>query len=364
MAAVKIIDVVSRPDASLGITATDGKKCGFLEVTKALKAKLEAAGKPVRDLPAEGTVLVGVELGAEFSFNFGMQGNGGAIVPSIRGINPLTGIRAGIDPWTSGRGDFCPADPGHGRLGHNGKCTVCDHTWAAANYLVAAPGADLPGWRTGEGEFRKFVATTDMLKDVATAIDSSSVVPALGFAFYKSTKQAQSWSPFYVYNWYAPWRRYPWGGVWLDWGSPYIYSTCLTSSLVCDTSTVNTAYYSSSSKPFGSSRSAKSASYTSSVTADNCCVGPIGISGNEGVSGEPGLVGAQADMPAPLAVGASKTVTEVKEQKTPTLLPQDLFEEPAQVIDAVLVSWEFLTGLVDSANSVITSGPMKGIPLS
>ena len=69
-------------------------------------------------------------------------------------------------------------------------------------------------------------------------------------------------------------------------------------------------------------------------------------------------------MPEPLAVGASKNVTEVKEQKTPTLLPQDLYEEPVQVMDAVLVSWEFLTGLVDDANSVVTSGPLKGIPLS
>ena len=69
-------------------------------------------------------------------------------------------------------------------------------------------------------------------------------------------------------------------------------------------------------------------------------------------------------MPEPLAVGASKNVTEVKEQKTPTLLPQDLYEEPVQVVDAVLVSWEFLTGLVEAANSVVTSGPLKGIPLS
>ena len=69
-------------------------------------------------------------------------------------------------------------------------------------------------------------------------------------------------------------------------------------------------------------------------------------------------------MPEPLAVGASKSVTEVTEQKTPTLLPQDLYEEPATVMDAVLVSWEFLTGLVEAANSIVSSGPMKGIPLS
>lgn len=356
MAAVKITDIVSRPDASLGITATEGKKCGFLEVTAALRTKLEAAGKSVRDLPADGTILVGVELGAEFSFNFGMHGNGGAVVPSIRGINPLTGIRAGIEPWTSGRGDFCPADPSHGRLGHNGKCSACGHTWAAANYLVAAPGADLPGWRTGEGEFRKFVATTDMLKDVATAVDSSSVVPALGFAYYKSTKQVQSWSPYYVYDWYSPWRRYPWNGGWVTVNYPWggiattnVYTLNCSSSVGGTTLTSSAAYCcdsSSSSRPFGASLSSSSDTVRSRGATKSADMDM------------------SLGMPEPLAVGASKNVTEVKEQKTPTLLPQDLYEEPVQVVDAVLVSWEFLTGLVEAANSVVTSGPLKGIPLS
>jgi hypothetical protein len=319
-----------------------------LEVTPSLRKKLEVAGKSVRDLPADGTVLVGVELGAEFSFNFGMAGNGGAVVPSIRGINPLTGIRAGIEPWTSGRGDFCPADPQHGRLGHNGKCSTCGHTWAAANYLVAAPGADLPGWRTGEGEFRKFVATTDMLKDVATAVDSSSVVPAMGFAYYKSTKQAQSWSPYYVYDWFSPWRRYPWNGGWLTLGGPIWYAANTANSVyTLDCPSTNTAYLSSAT----SLTSCNTASYSSSIQPDNYC---LGIHDTQPV----------ASMPEPLAVGASKTVTEVKEQKTPTLLPQDLYEDPVQVVDAVLVSWEFMTGLVDAANSVVESGPLKGIPLT
>lgn len=366
MAAIKTTDIVSRPDASLGITATEGKKCGLLEITGALRAKLEAAGKSVRDLPADGTILVGVELGAEFSFNFGMAGNGGAVVPSIRGINPLTGIRASIEPWTSGRGDFCPADPSHGRLGHNGKCAACGHTWAAANYLVAAPGADLPGWRTGEGEFRKFVATTDMLKDVATAVDAASVVPALGFAFYKSTRQVQSWSPFYVYDWYSPWRRYPWNGGWLNWW-PSITLTTGTYSVnaglnAMNCSTTNSLAYNSSGTIFGTPPPA--ASYTSCSAA--CTSSAPGVLPNEGWIGRNGAQGDEgpAGMPEPLAVGASKSVTEVQEQKTPTLLPQDLYEEPVHVLDAVLVSWEFLTGLVEAANSVVASGPMKGIPLS
>lgn len=380
MAVIKITEVISRKESSIGVTATEGKKCGLLSVTQALRAKLEAAGKSVRDLPADGTILVGVELGAEFSFNFGMVGNGGAVVPSIRGINPLTGIRAGIEPWTSGRGDFCPADPAHGRLGHNGKCSRCGHTWAAANYLVAAPGADLPGWRTGEGEFRKFVATADMLKDVATAVDASSVVPALGFAFYKSTKKVQSWSPFYVYSWYAPLYRYPLNGAWYNnWVDPYWGLTnsviqarnlaSLTTSayhsgdalLSCDMSltsgTVNASYCcNTSSAPFGEA--------ANGVRGPAGVEGSIGMNGADGDPGRPGVRPFDSAMPEPLAVGASKSVTEVTEQKTPTLLPQDLYEEPAEVIDALLVSWEYLTELVDAANSVVASGPMKGIPFS
>lgn len=88
------------------------------------------------------------------------------------------------------------------------------------------------------------------------------------------------------------------------------------------------------------------------------------MNGADGDPGRPGVRPFDSAMPEPLAVGASKSVTEVTEQKTPTLLPQDLYEEPAEVIDALLVSWEYLTELVDAANSVVASGPMKGIPFS
>ena len=179
-----------------------------------------------------------------------------------------------------------------------------------------------------------------------------------------------------MYDWYAPWYRYPWAGGWLSWGTQFWGST----STYLSTTTNHHLKYSSAlncgsvgavyccntnSVPFGATMGS-----TSTLSADNCCLGApghlpdpggsIGINGPDGDIGEQG----QKGMPEPLAVGASKSVTEVTEQKTPTLLPQDLYEEPATVMDAVLVSWEFLTGLVEAANSIVSSGPMKGIPLS
>jgi hypothetical protein len=171
-----------RPSVSLDCE----KNYGFLELTG------PAAGYPA------GTILLGVEEGAEFGFTF--SDKHGAVVPSIRGVNPLTGLKASIDPWTSSRGDFCPKDPSHGRLGLKGECKACGHQWASTNYLSCGWHAKLPGWRIGEDKFRPFVATSEMIKDVAAALDPSAAVPALGFAFYPSKNVPYQYNPFYWYS--------------------------------------------------------------------------------------------------------------------------------------------------------------------
>ena len=92
---------------SVGVATSGGKKSGMLVVTSDLIAKLEAAGEPITCLPPEGSLLVGVETGAEFSFTFLVPGNGGAIVPSIRGVNPITGLRASQEDQASYAAELC-----------------------------------------------------------------------------------------------------------------------------------------------------------------------------------------------------------------------------------------------------------------
>jgi len=178
----RIMNELTKNGVSLSCEVSGGKG-GFLEMP-------------------DGRVLFAVEYGKEFSFSF--RGDRFAVVPSIRGVNPLTGLKASSEVWTSGRGDYCPKDPSHGRLGMGGVCPTCKHTWAPSNYLPVAGVSKLPGWRVSKDTFRPFVMTQDWSKDVASAIGGACAVDAIGFLFYKATTGL-----------YQGWYRYPlpsWGG--------------------------------------------------------------------------------------------------------------------------------------------------------
>lgn len=281
------------------ITTDAATKCGFLE------------------MPG-GAILFASEDGKEFQFRF--SGPRYLVVPSILGLNPLTGLRASVEPWTSSRGDFCPADHGHGRLGKGGKCLSCGHTWAAANYLSAHGGTTLSGWRVGEGEYRPFVSTNDVTKDVVSAVDSLSSTDSIGFAFYEVDT-----------------GRVP--HFW--WGTPGI-TLCGTTTRAWNPSL--THWPASNGSYYGT---ACTSTFTSSVASDTLSLG-----GKSEVE---------------RFVGASKEVVNNSDGEDSTgwsfFTPEDAVETPV-VIQAKMVSWEFLKETEHQLALQRASGPLKGIPLA
>jgi hypothetical protein len=246
----------------------------------------------------EGVILLAVEEGAEFGFSF-THGEY-AIVPSIRGLNPITGLKASIEPWTSSRGDFCPKDPTHGRLGPKGVCKTCGHEWAPSNYISSSTVGKLPGWRIGPDKYRPFVATADMAKDVAAAVDPSSAVPALGFAFYKSSGATRS--PFY-FN--------PWVGT-----------------------TTNTAFY-----EYKGEHSWTTSSYCSSTVEKSPL---MGVGASKIVEEDSSALKSGADYGG--------------------ISPESLGATPSSVLDIRLVSMQEIVSIADQLATRFTTGPLQGMP--
>ena len=202
---------------------------------------------PVRSIPenlrrpdwSPEAVVIGLDPGTEFGFVIRPTSTAIAVVPSIRGVNPLTGMKADGALQRYGRGTLCPCDSTHGRLGKKGFCSTCNHYWPMSNYVSARYSATLPGWRVGDSEYRKFVATEDGTLDVASHIDAGSVVDAVGFAVYKMVEARYTYFPY--------------------WGFGYNYSYLVgNSNMLCSSGICDTTKYGS-----------VTTSYTSSISADN-----------------------------------------------------------------------------------------------
>jgi len=110
-----------------------------------------------------------------------------AIVPSVKGINPLTGQKLESCQMEQYR-DACPI---HGEpFAHDRYCEKCNYKWLPQNYISYPNKLWLDGWLQPDGTVRQFFFTEDMAKDVASCvIGKENTVPAFGFAFFRYTKE-------------------------------------------------------------------------------------------------------------------------------------------------------------------------------
>lgn len=124
-------------------------------------------------------------------FNFSMNNpENTAILPSIKGMNPLTGMRTegyGLQEYR----DECPIHKKHFSKGN--LCEECGFKWPYQNYLSQG-NAYIDGFRMPDGNVRQFYFTEDMAKSVPElVIGAEDTVPAFGFCFYKLKDFKRKW---------------------------------------------------------------------------------------------------------------------------------------------------------------------------
>lgn len=107
-----------------------------------------------------------------------------AILPSIKGMNPLTGQKINglsLEKYV----EKCPihnCDFQYGKF-----CPECNFKWPIQNYISDPDPLYLDGFRTADGNVRQFYFTEDMTKSIPELIiGKENTVPAFGFCFYKS----------------------------------------------------------------------------------------------------------------------------------------------------------------------------------
>lgn len=119
-----------------------------------------------------------------------------AIVASIQGINPITGLQTKQLRLEQYRKN-CPV---HGcEFGQDRYCEQCGYQWPSQNYMTTAstpPGQFwIDGFRTQKGEVRGFLITEETMRGVATQIIGDDRVFAIGIAFYLSKEPKPEPSP-------------------------------------------------------------------------------------------------------------------------------------------------------------------------
>ena len=110
-----------------------------------------------------------------------------AVVPSVKGMNPITGQKVDKPDMEQYR-DKCPVHDtpfAHGRY-----CEKCDYKWPAQNYVSNPNTLWWDGFAQPDGTVRQFFFTADDAKDIASlAIGKENTMPAFGFAFFRYKKE-------------------------------------------------------------------------------------------------------------------------------------------------------------------------------
>jgi len=126
---------------------------------------------------------VAPDWGLWFDWTMNDPGNT-AIVPSVKGMNPITGQRItmiGMEQYK----DKCPI---HGdNLSHERFCEKCGYKWPPQNYVCYPNTLWWDGFRQPDGTVAQFFFTEDQQKDIASlVIGEKNTVPAFGFAFFRT----------------------------------------------------------------------------------------------------------------------------------------------------------------------------------
>ena len=113
-----------------------------------------------------------------------------AIVISIQGINPITGLPcndANLEQYI----DQCPKHKI--AFGPERYCKKCGYKWPKQNYIstTCTPSTNfwLDGFRTAEGVVRQYILSMDKIKGVANNIVGKDRVFAIGLSYFISKKE-------------------------------------------------------------------------------------------------------------------------------------------------------------------------------
>lgn len=124
-----------------------------------------------------------------------------AIVISIQGINPITGIKTSklrLEQYS----DKCPVHDV--QLDSKRFCSKCEYEWPPQNYLSTTSTPSgllwLDGFRTPEGNVRQYLFTSQEMKGIANQIIGEDRTFSIGIAFYESKKEKQKLNWNYL-NW-------------------------------------------------------------------------------------------------------------------------------------------------------------------
>lgn len=127
-----------------------------------------------------------IEVDAEHGIWFDWRENdvfNTAIVPTVKGINPITGLKT-EDVGMHQYREKCPIH--NETFAHELFCEKCGYHWPAQNYVSHPNILWWDGFRQPDGTVRQFFFTEEDQRDVASAIiGKENTIPAFGFAFYR-----------------------------------------------------------------------------------------------------------------------------------------------------------------------------------
>lgn len=113
-----------------------------------------------------------------------------AIVISIQGINPITGLPC-TDAHLEQYIDECPKHKE--KFGPNRFCKTCGYKWTKQNYICTTGTPSgmlwLDGFRTADGIVRQYIMTQEKMRGVASNIIGKERVYAVGISFFLSKEK-------------------------------------------------------------------------------------------------------------------------------------------------------------------------------
>jgi len=113
-----------------------------------------------------------------------------AIVISVQGINPITGLPC-KDFQMEQYIEECPKHKI--KFGPDRYCKECDYKWPKQNYICTTGTPDgnlwIDGFRTAEGVVRQYILTSEKMRGVASNIIGKDRVYAIGISFFLSKEK-------------------------------------------------------------------------------------------------------------------------------------------------------------------------------
>jgi len=137
------------------------------------------------------SVEEGKGMWLDFNNNEYGQGHHVAVVVSIQGINPITGLPC-KDAQLEQYIEECPKHKK--KFGPDRFCEKCGYKWPKQNYLctTGTPSGSfwlLDGFKTAEGVVRQYILTQEKLKGVASNLIGNDRVFAIGVSFFLSKEK-------------------------------------------------------------------------------------------------------------------------------------------------------------------------------